>query len=121
VGNTFAGAMSSEITAYKKELDAEWKAKTSKASQGAMDASEALQRFLDTPMSDEERNRYATAAMDMALNNGADIKELTEIKKSWGIGQTEDVSIKTVDWSTAFPNIETALLEAREALKRLTA
>lgn len=68
---------------------------------GKPDVADALKKYLDNPMSDEERNSYALAAMDVALANGADIKELTEIRKTWGIGQAQEQKIEVVDFSTA--------------------
>jgi len=67
---------------------------------GKPDVAEALKKYLESPMSDEERNKYALAAMDMALANGADIKELTEIRKTWGIGQAAEQKIEVCDFST---------------------
>jgi len=60
-------------------------------------------------MTDEERNKYAMAAMDMMLASGADMKELAEAKAKWGIGQTDDVEISTCDFSTAFPSLAKAV------------
>ena len=80
-----------------------------------------LQKFLDSPMSDEERSRHVRAAMDSELSKGASIQDLERVAKTFGLGKGEDTEITTVDFSEAFPDIhvakEVALKMVEEQMK----
>ena len=71
----------------------------SKASGG--DTAGELEKWLESPMSREEREKHFQAAFDLALSKGADVKELVEMKGKLGIGQSEDQEIHVVDFSEA--------------------
>ena len=115
VGHAFSGAMVSVVSAWKKELDAENKAKGKEGATAS--SSEAIERFLDTPMSHQERSRYIQATMDAELEAGASVKEIVELSKAFGIGQTEDTEIIMCDFETAFPDLHTAKEVATQMIK----
>lgn len=110
-------ALKEHIKPYKDEAnEAGKKLKTTEASLAKLKkegtptpTNELLQRFLDSPMTDDDRNRYVRAAMDMELAGGASIQDLERVAKTFGLGKGEDSEIITCDFATAFSSLAEAV------------
>lgn len=76
---------------------------------GGVQTTADLKKYLDDPMTDDERARYVRAAMDVELSKGASIQDLERVAKTFGLGKSEDTSIAVVDFGTAFKDLAEAV------------
>jgi hypothetical protein len=83
--------------------------KLAKADEKVQTADEMLAKFLENPLTDEERGKYVRAAMDKELTEGASIQDLERVAKTFGVGKSEDAVIMTVDFKEAFPDLAKAV------------
>ena len=69
-----------------------------------------LQKYLDNPLSPEEEAKRLRAMLHMGLDKGDIQPQLLEkLDKIIGVHTEKDDEICVVDWSTAFPDLATAL------------
>jgi len=77
-----------------------------------------VKKFMDNPMTPDEEARALRAILHAGLSKGNIPPQLLEkLDKIIGVSSGEDDEIHVVDWSTAFPDLATAVYECREMLK----
>jgi hypothetical protein len=62
---------------------------------------DGFKKFLENPMSDEERHKYVKASIDFAISTGADVKELEVLLNKLGLSEEKPEPIQVVDFSDA--------------------
>ena len=62
---------------------------------------EGFEKFLDTPMTEEERHEHIRAAIDFALSTGADVKELEVLSNKLGLSEERPEPIQVVNFADA--------------------
>jgi hypothetical protein len=62
---------------------------------------DGFKKFLENPMSDEERHKYVKASIDFAISTGADVKELEVLLNKLGLSEEKPEPIQVVNFSDA--------------------
>lgn len=77
---------------------------------GGATVSDALQKFLDNPMTPEEESKHLRALLHAGLETG-DINPqlLDKLDKIIGVHSEVDEKLEFISWKDAFPDLKTAI------------
>ena len=107
-----AGALHSQVCTVVKLEVKEAKEKQGRANAGQSAIADQIQKYVDHPLEPKEEGLKLRATLHWLIDTGAitdNVALAEKIIKEIGVHSEDDTSIEVVDFSSAFPDLKTAI------------